>query len=89
MFRLPGRLCLSVKVVRGVVVMDDVRLKEWVAKGDYVYLAYWDNDVVTVRRSDFDLMFGLIVTSLKSVVVRDFAVKDGAKGDFASSNREK
>ena len=60
--------------------MDDVRLKEWAAKGDYVYLTYWDNDVVTVRRADFDLMFGLMVTSLKSSVVRDFAVKDGAKG---------
>ena len=49
---------------------------EWV-DGDRVKLVYSDEDIVYVKKVDFDRAFGAIVSAEKHEIVRDFAIKDG------------
>ncbi len=53
----------------------DVRLMSWTLKGDIVVLFYSDGDTVEVSKSDFDRVFGPIVSAAKEDVIRDFALE--------------
>ena len=54
-----------------------IYLSDWSIDGDRVKLVYSDEDVVYVKKIDFDRAFGAIVSSEKHEIVRDFAIKDG------------
>ena len=55
---------------------ERVYLSVWVPEGDdLVKLLYSDDDVVYVRKTDFDRAFGAIIGADKEAVIRDFAVE--------------
>ena len=54
-----------------------IYLADWDYDGERVKLLYSDDDVIYVKRVDFDRAFGAIVSAEKHEIVRDFAIKDG------------
>lgn len=57
---------------------EKIGLAYWHYVGEYVELIYTDDKRLYVTRKDFDRAFGTIVSAEKSVVLRDFAIKDKA-----------
>ena len=56
---------------------NSIYLADWSIDGDRVKLVYSDEDIVYVKKVDFDRACGAIVNAEKHEIVRDFAIKDG------------
>lgn len=54
-----------------------IYLADWSIDGDRVKLVYSDEDIIYVKKVDFDRAFGAIVNAEKHEIVRDFSIKDG------------
>lgn len=58
-------------------MVDRVYLSAWTVEGENrVKLVYSDNEVVFVKKDDFNRAFGAIVNAEKHEVIRDFAIKE-------------
>lgn len=56
---------------------ERVYLSVWVPEGeDKVKLVYSDDDVVFVKKEDFNRAFGAIINADKEDVIRDFGIKE-------------
>ena len=56
---------------------ERIYLSAWVPEGeDKVKLIYSDDEIVFVKKTDFDRAFGAIISAEKDDVIRDFAIKE-------------
>lgn len=56
---------------------ERIYLSVWVPEGeDKVKLVYSDDEVVFVKKEDFNRAFGAIISAEKDDVIRDFAIKE-------------
>lgn len=56
---------------------ERVYLSVWVPEGENkVKLVYSDEDVVFVKKEDFNRAFGAIISADKEDVIRDFGIKE-------------
>ena len=56
---------------------EKIYLSVWVPEGeDKVKLVYSDDEVVFVKKEDFNRAFGAIISTEKEDVIRDFAIKE-------------
>ncbi len=54
-----------------------INLADWNYDGDHIKLVYSDEEVVYVKKTDFDRAFAAIINADKCAVIRDFGIKDG------------
>lgn len=55
--------------------VDRIILIDWnYCDPDLVRLSYSDDSILFVRKSDFDRVFGYIISADKSAIVRDFSI---------------
>ena len=76
---LPGTSPAGTRITERRIIMGNNRiyLADWSIDGDRVKLVYSDEDIIYVKKVDFDRAFGAIVNAEKHEIVRDFAIKDG------------
>jgi len=56
---------------------ERIYLSVWVPEGeDKIKLVYSDDEIVYVKKEDFNRAFGAIISADKDDVIRDFAIKE-------------
>lgn len=56
---------------------ERVYLSVWVPEGENkVKLIYSDDDIIFVKKEDFNRAFGAIISADKEDVIRDFGIKE-------------